>query len=269
MTPPLPCPLPSRDLTLLRVALRVVPDQDRSDWLRCWQAELWHRHHPRTGPAQPATDLYPGLLRDALWLRQECWRRAVAGTAVLCLIALAMLAVIVLLPLFAYFDDLYAMSSFLVRELPRFAGEAVLTSIVSFAFASRATVHVEPHTHSVRLRAYLFEAAKLILLQIVAYLLSLDSTQPFYLSHRFATEILQPQLFTLIALLALRWGLADQNNRCRHCLRSLREPLRVGRPSWNFLESNGTQLICPDGHGLLSVPEIETSWRNSSEWIAQ
>jgi hypothetical protein len=107
------------------------------------------------------------------------------------------------------------------------------------------------------------------MLQVAAYLVSLDITLPFHERYLFGSEIMQPQIFALVALLALRWGFEDQGTRCRHCLRSLSAPLRIGRPSWNFLGSNGTELRCPDGHGLLSVPEIETSWRQSSEWLVQ
>jgi hypothetical protein len=44
-------------------------------------------------------------------------------------------------------------------------------------------------------------------------------------------------------------------------------PARVGRPSRNLLEWNGTELNCKQGHGLLSVPEMETSWCQSSRWV--
>jgi hypothetical protein len=44
-------------------------------------------------------------------------------------------------------------------------------------------------------------------------------------------------------------------------------PAGVGRPSHNLLEWNGTELTCRHGHGLLSVPEMETSWCRSSHWV--
>ena len=269
MTPLLPSPLPPLDRALLRSLLRMVPASDRSDWHRCWQAELWHRRHPQSGTAHSAADLYPGLLCDAFWLRKECWRRALTGTAVLCLVTLTVFAVVALLPLLAYFGDLNTGLCFLIADFLRFLIEAMLTTIVGFAFASQITEHADPHAPAIRFRAHLFLAAKLTLVQILAYLLSLDVSLPFLPRYRFAAEILQPQIYTVLALLALRWSFYDQNTRCRQCLRSLSAPLRVGRPSWNFLDSNGTHLACPDGHGLLNVPEFETSWRQSSEWIAQ
>jgi hypothetical protein len=65
----------------------------------------------------------------------------------------------------------------------------------------------------------------------------------------------------------LRWAFADQQQRCKQCLHLLATPARVGRPSYNLLEWNGTELLCKHGHGLLSVPEIETSWCQSSQWV--
>ena len=51
--------------------------------------------------------------------------------------------------------------------------------------------------------------------------------------------------------------------------RSLASPTPVGRPSHNLLEWSGSELICKQGHGALSVPEMETSWCESSEWVSQ
>ena len=268
MIPSLPSPLPTLDRLLLRLGHDLAPADDRPDWLRCWRAELWHRRHPRSGPAHSARDLYPGLLRDALWLRTESWRRALAGTALLCLLTLALFSAFAALPLLALYDSLHATAFFLLATTPRLLVEATLVTAVGFALSARPIEHSAPTAHLPRLRAHLFQGAKLALLQLIAFLLSLDLTQPFHAAHPFAAEILQPQAFTLFALLALRWSFLDQDSRCRHCLRSLAAPARVGRPSWNFLDSNGTELACPDGHGLLSIPEIETSWRQSSEWIA-
>lgn len=257
------------DRVLLQTAQRIVPLGERADWLRCWHAELWHRRYPRAAVSHSAADLYPGLVRDALWLRTESWRRALSGTALLCLATLTMLSIVAALPLFALFDDTHMAFVFLLSQVPRLTIEACLTTMVSFAIANRPVEHTMPHATSRLVRAHLFQTSKIALLQILAYLLSLNLTEPFHPTHRFAAEVLQPQLCTLFALLALRWSFLDQDARCRHCLRLLAAPARVGRPSWNFLDFNGTHLACPDGHGLLSVPEMETSWRQSSEWIAQ
>ena len=44
-------------------------------------------------------------------------------------------------------------------------------------------------------------------------------------------------------------------------------PARVGRPSRNLLEWNGSEMNCKRRHGLLSVSEMETSWCDAIRWI--
>ena len=265
----LPTPLPVLDCLLLRAVSHIIPVSERADWFRCWHAELWHRRNPYSDRVHGAIDLYPGLLSDAVWLRVECWRRATTGTAVLCLAVLASMSLIAMLPLLALFSRVELTIAFLSTQMPRLVIEASLTTVVGFALASRPVESSTPFEGLRFMKAKLFHASKLVLVQIIAYELSLALTQPFHSVHALAMVIVQAQLFTLLALLGLRWNFLDQDARCRHCLRTLASPSRVGRPSWNFLESNGTHLTCPDGHGLLSIPEIETSWRQNSEWIAQ
>jgi hypothetical protein len=70
-----------------------------------------------------------------------------------------------------------------------------------------------------------------------------------------------------MSLFGLRWVLRDQRRRCPVCLGRLTHPARVGEPSRNFLAWNGTELICVGGHGLLHIPEIQTSWFNTQRWL--
>lgn len=69
-------------------------------------------------------------------------------------------------------------------------------------------------------------------------------------------------------VLTFRWVLHDQRNRCPDCLRLLSNPARVGQPSCNFLSWNGTELMCTDGHGLLHIPELSTSWCSTQRWLS-
>ena len=71
----------------------------------------------------------------------------------------------------------------------------------------------------------------------------------------------------LIGLFGFRWALKDQRRRCPVCLCMLTSPARVGEPSRSFLGWNGTELICSDGHGLLHVPELPTSWFGTQRWL--
>lgn len=269
---PLP-PLPHLDRALLRLTRIVVPAADQADWLRSWRAELWHRHHPRSQASRPGTsrsaaDLYPGLVSDAIWLRAECLRQALTGTALLCIASLACLLLFSALPLLVSLGGVRDLIAFASSHATLFLSEAALVAFVSYATSARSIEHTSREGAFSQFRVQLFLASKLSLVLLTAFVLSMDLAQPLHAAHPFISELLQPQFFVLMALVGQRWNFRDQDNRCKHCLRSLSTPARVGRPSWNFLDSNGTELLCKDGHGLLSIPEIETSWRPSSRWIA-
>ncbi len=63
-------------------------------------------------------------------------------------------------------------------------------------------------------------------------------------------------------------SVADSRRRCRHCLRWLVSPVRVGSPGSLLLNWSGTELICSKGHGVLHVPHMTTSWDgDSQQWI--
>ena len=63
---------------------------------------------------------------------------------------------------------------------------------------------------------------------------------------------------------ALWWTFADQRRRCPACLRQLTMPVTFGSPASVF-EPALTELICPNGHGALSLPENETDWPD--RWV--
>ena len=67
-------------------------------------------------------------------------------------------------------------------------------------------------------------------------------------------------------IVALRWALNDQRQRCPVCLRLLTGPTRIGGASQTFLEWYGTELMCAQGHGLLYVLEIPTSCYSTQRW---
>lgn len=63
-------------------------------------------------------------------------------------------------------------------------------------------------------------------------------------------------------------SVADSRRRCRHCLRWLVSPVRVGSPGSLLLNWSGTELVCSKGHGVLHVPHMTTSWDGDShQWI--
>ena len=276
----LPSPLPRFDRNLLRLIERVVPLAEREEWSRSWHAELWDRHHRNRGrkenaPADSSTDLSIGLIRDALWLRQESWRRLYEGTATACVATLVILILIAALVALAYTGDRHALSIYLSSLIWRFLVGAPLVLVVSFANAPRrytnAVREQDEAGDAVRtlhwMRRKFFFVLKSALILFLAFLVSADICQPMHTFWPATSDILQVLFFEICAIAGLRWAFHDQEQRCKQCLRLLAAPARVGRPSHNLLEWNGTQLICKQGHGVLSVPEMETSWCATSTWI--
>ncbi|HEV2275323.1 MAG TPA: hypothetical protein VGR96_14220, partial [Acidobacteriaceae bacterium] len=127
----------------------------------------------------------------------------------------------------------------------------------------------------VQLRRWMFLSVKLVLLVPAVYFISLDVAQRTGNFSDLGASLYNPCLPFGIqfpvsfagCLFAFRWALRDQRRRCPVCLRTLRNPARVGEPSRNFLAWNGTELMCEAGHGLLHVPEIATSWFSTQRWL--
>ena len=64
------------------------------------------------------------------------------------------------------------------------------------------------------------------------------------------------------------WSIGEGRMRCRTCLRRLCSPVRVGTPGCLLLDWSGTELICNEGHGVLHVPHMTTSWQSDAQhWI--
>jgi hypothetical protein len=61
--------------------------------------------------------------------------------------------------------------------------------------------------------------------------------------------------------------LRDQRRRCRTCLRRLIMPVKSG--SWGNMIWFGrpkTELICPFGHGTLSIEDLQITGRQTADW---
>jgi hypothetical protein len=260
---------------MLRVVRIVVPKAERADWIRAWEAELWHLHHPhpRQVKARSASGLTAGILSDALWLRTECCKQALRGTATLCLLSLITACLTVALIAFLVTGDLHvfgAHTSVFGTHASVFFIQAPLVVFVTFATTSRRHIQDSTSLRPIhRLRRQLFFAMKVTLVLTLAFLLSSEIAEPAHLAYPLASDLAQTLLAVLLSIVGLRWAMLDQQERCKHCLLALTSPARVGRPSYNLLEWNGTEQICRHGHGLLSNPEMETSWCSHSRWVEQ
>jgi len=258
------------DRALLCAVQIIVPIDARSEWLRTWHAEIWHMRHLKS---HRLNGLSVGLTCDALWLRTDSWRRAYTGTVSLCLATLAFLCVVATLIMVILTGSWPGAAIYLGIRLPHFiAGSPLLVVVVYAEFTMSNPRHTE-HGSASKFRFWfkrkLFLFAKTALLLLLGFLLSADLFQTLHASFPITSDLMQIFVFVVLSLLGLRWSFLDQQTRCKQCLRALTTPARVGRPSHNLLEWNGTELLCPDGHGHLSVPEMETSWCQSSRWTFQ
>jgi hypothetical protein len=269
----LPTPLPRFDRGLLSAAARIAPSAERQDWRDSWQAELWHMHsRPRSWIAslRLTADVSFGIVLDALWLRTESWRRSFGGTPSLCLASLFSLCSTTLLLAVMLNDGSHQLLHRLHAPFQCSLTAAPLIIFVAFATASHS--HIEQGSRSrplASLNRKLFHLLKILLILVFTCLLSTDITRPLHNIFPLTADLIQVLAFVVFSLLGLRWSLHDQEQRCKQCLRLLTTPARVGRPSRNLLEWNGTEQVCKQGHGTLSVPEIETSWHQYSQWIDQ
>lgn len=118
-----------------------------------------------------------------------------------------------------------------------------------------------------RFHRWLFLASKVLLILPTIYFASLALAHPAFTLDPDTSQYIELVTSFSATLFALRWTIKDQRKRCPVCLSKLTHPARVGQPSRNFLAWNGTELICIGGHGLLHVPEIQTSWFSTQRWL--
>jgi hypothetical protein len=256
---------------LLSTVGRLVPAHEREEWSRIWQAELWYMRqrsrHRHVSPLAGITDLSIGLTRDALWLRTEDWRLAVSDTATLCLVSLLGLSLLSIMVALALAGGWHPLHLYLRDQFTRSLIAAPHVLFVLLATAPRRHSDQSIFKWPFWIKRHFFFALKTFQILLLAFLLSVDLCIPLHSVIPLTADLLQLFAFVVFALLGLRWAIGDQEQRCKQCLRSLSTPARVGRPSHNLLEWNGTEQSCKHGHGLLSIPEIETSWCRSSRWI--
>jgi len=272
MSQPVRPTLPGFERSLVNVVQRLVPVYEREEWSRSWQAELWYMrqrsHHRRVSPLAGIVDLSIGLTRDALWLRTENWRIGYSDTAMLCLASLLGLSLLSALVALVLAGSWHSLDLYLRDEFMRSLIAAPHILFVLLATAPRGHAGQSGITRwRFWIKRQLFFMLKTLQVLLLAFLLSVDLCVPLHALMPLTADLLQLFAFVFFGLLGLRWAIGDQEQRCKHCLRALSTPARVGRPSRNLLEWNGTQRSCKQGHGLLSIPEMETSWCQSSRWI--
>lgn len=248
---------------MLRAASWLAPGDRRGEWLGEWRAELWYV--PRRG----ATRFCLGAFRDALWVRRNCANPARGGylespvrcLAVLAALAMASILVTVCLSGPLKLKPMYAHMG--ARDLP--IGCLMTLAISCVLLPATGAAARTPGRHPMpvfsRLRRGVFLALKIVLVQpamacgFVLWIL-IAPMAPF-------------ALFGILGacVLALRWVISDQRNRCPVCLRLLTSPVRIGTPAETFLEWYGAESVCSRGHGLLHASEISASYAGEPQWL--
>lgn len=246
-------------VAILRNAARIVPASARAEWLAEWRAELWYVEHD-------ATFFCFGSFRDALWLRLRSFsaRRIFSlDSPVRCVLFLVSLVVLALLPLALLpCSSPAAFRAGGAREFAMNLCWMYLESLIVFVTVDPLrlcgySANGHGPWHRVRVRRWAFLAAKIALLSPILCLAT------FFLASMFPPA---PVLILPGLILAFRWALADQRQRCPVCLHFLSNAVEVGGPADMLFQPRGTELHCARGHGSLFVPDTPTSWCRSQRW---
>ncbi len=73
-------------------------------------------------------------------------------------------------------------------------------------------------------------------------------------------------VFLPVAIAVLSWSVRDQHWRCRACLRRLELPVEIGRTGSVLLNWAGTEMVCPQGHGVLYLPDSPANSLDRDRW---
>lgn len=247
-------------IALLHNAALLVPGAERAEWLAEWKAELCYVDHD-------ATRFCFGSFPDALWLRRNGKRRPRLAShlesplrCVLFLVALAALVATAALPFRRQWLPAWSLPEVgqLIQGCSWMYGISllVLLALNPFDLGEYPANGCAPSL-SVRLRRWLFLAAKILLITPVP---------------AFASVVLiplfpgAPSILLFAWIFGFRWALEDQRRRCPVCLHLLSHPIRIGSPVQSIFGWYGTELICTRGHGMLYVPGAPASWCPTQRW---
>ena len=119
-------------------------------------------------------------------------------------------------------------------------------------------------------RLGLFFVAKTAMMLLAVLLAGLEFTHAASITMLggtdLATEPISTWLFLVGSMGALTWSIHDQRRRCRVCVRRLGLCAHVGCPGCLLLNWAGTEMVCIEGHGMLHVPEMISSWNEPERW---
>jgi hypothetical protein len=137
---------------------------------------------------------------------------------------------------------------------------------VTSVFASESNFVSHPRSMATRVRCWTFVGVKFLLVAAVGYFGAVDVAYCGFQDFSRSAEFLQFLASFSICLFGLRWALSDQSRRCPVCLRLVTHATQVGTASCSFLDWSGTEMVCMEGHVLLHVPNLPTSWFSQPRW---
>lgn len=233
---------------LLAIAARMVPGDERSEWLAEWSAEVWYLDQ---SGGRGSTRFCAGAFRDAALLRlnRPVRRVELLRSPAGCLMVLGVLAgaAYAFALRSATVSGLIARQPFALRVLVLVIALAILPA------AARLGLPAQPA------RGWALFAVKCFLVVPAVFYGVLDLAP--------LLGPLQGQAALVGYILAFRWALNDQRRRCPECLRLCGNPVRMGHPSYVLLDWYGTEFLCPEGHGLLHVPEHPQTSFLRDRWL--
>ncbi len=264
----------------LRLISALVPGPRRSLWLREWRAELWHLRHEDSAThtiletPRDCLSLAYGAVADACCLRIEWLQGAARGSAGYCLTILLLLCVLCASVVWYVAGSWHSLQRNLVGHFFGcflFGGLPAIFVAAATALPRSRKCHRERASVAERLprntRWFVFLGAKVSLTLLLGFLSSVVTILPLRYSAGRSADWAEVLMATVLVSIGLRWAFVDQDQRCPTCLRLLSEPARVGAPTHNLLDWNGTELACANGHGLLHVPEMRGSWCWFDLWV--
>ena len=142
----------------------------------------------------------------------------------------------------------------------------VLPALTSLALSDKASAAVKLPCTRLAVPG-LFFVAKFALLLGILFILPIDLVYANSKGYNPGAPFMQFLLTLVLALLGFWWVVDDQRKRCPVCLRRVTHPARVGIASRTFLAWNGTELMCKEGHTLLYIPAVPTSWSYAPRWV--
>lgn len=142
-------------------------------------------------------------------------------------------------------------------------------ALIVYARSGSSTARA-PVTWPDRLRWWSFFAAKSVLLLVATGLFAWAIVRgiSMYLVgavHPVADGVMV-WLFLVLAVAPLSWAIYDQQRRCRICLRRLGTPVQIGALGHVLLNWSGTEMVCPQGHGVLYLSDSQANWLARDRW---